>query len=47
MSVEEAVEAVLALVPASYTMTPALFAVAPEGVRAPKRRRPRALGDVV
>jgi cytidylate kinase len=47
MSMEEAVEAVLALVPAAYTMTPALFAVAPEGVRAPNKRRPRALGDPV
>jgi cytidylate kinase len=43
MSTEEAVEAVLALVPARYTHTPALFAVPPEGVAAPKRRRPRAL----
>lgn len=41
MSTQEAVEAVLALVPERYTLTPALFAVAPEGVAAPRKRSRR------
>jgi cytidylate kinase len=43
MSMEAAVEAVLALVPAAYTGAPALFAVAPEGVAAPRKRGRRVL----
>jgi CMP/dCMP kinase len=39
MTSEEAVEAVLELVPSTYTLAPALFAVAPAGVAAPRRRR--------
>jgi cytidylate kinase len=39
MTTEEAVEAVLALVPAAYTSTPALFAVAPDGTAVPRKRR--------
>ena len=45
MSTEEAVEAVLALVPDSFKGSPALFALAPEGLAAPKKRRPRVVGD--
>jgi cytidylate kinase len=39
MTSDEAVEAVLELVPVPYTLTPALFAVAPTGVAAPRRGR--------
>jgi CMP/dCMP kinase len=39
LTTEQAVEAVLALVPESYTLAPALFAVGPEGVAAPRRPR--------
>jgi CMP/dCMP kinase len=43
LTTEEAVEAVLALVPERYTLAPALFAVGPEGVATPrKRQRPAA-----
>jgi len=38
LSTQDAVEAVLALVPPAYTKTPALFALAPEGVAAPSKR---------
>jgi len=41
LSAEEAVEAVLALVPAAHKLAPALFAVAPEGVAPPTTRRAR------
>jgi CMP/dCMP kinase len=41
LDTEEVVEAVIALVPDSYTMRPALFAIAPESVAWPqKHRRP-------
>jgi CMP/dCMP kinase len=40
LTTEEVVEAVIALVPESYTLAPALFAVGPEGVAAPRNRRP-------
>jgi cytidylate kinase len=43
LSMQDAVEAVLALVPPTYTMTPALFAVAPEGVAAPSKRSRRSI----
>jgi CMP/dCMP kinase len=43
MSTEQAVDAVLALVPDAYKAAPALFAVAPEGVAAPRKRRSRVL----
>lgn len=46
MSTEEAVEAVLALVPDAFKGSPALFALAPEGLAAPKKRRPRVVGDL-
>jgi CMP/dCMP kinase len=41
MSTDEAIEAVLSLVPAAHTAKPALFAVGPEGTAAPRRRRRR------
>jgi CMP/dCMP kinase len=40
---EAVVDAVLALVPDEYKNAPALFAVGPEGVSAPRKRRPRTL----
>lgn len=42
MSTEEVVDAVLALVPESYTRAPALFAVGPESVAAPRKRERHA-----
>jgi cytidylate kinase len=39
MTLDGAVEAVLALVPDAYKDAPALFAVAPEGVAPPRKRR--------
>jgi CMP/dCMP kinase len=39
MTPEEVSDAVIALVPDHYTRAPALFAIAPEGVAAPRRRR--------
>ncbi len=39
LTTEQAVEAVLALVPESYTLAPALFAVSPEGVAPPRKRQ--------
>jgi len=44
MSLDEAVEAIVALVPSEYTQTPALFAVSPEGVDVARKRRRAALG---
>lgn len=41
MSLQEAVEAIVALVPETYTLAPALFAVTPEGVAPPSKRRRR------
>jgi cytidylate kinase len=46
MTLEQAAEAVLALVPGSYTLAPALFAIAPEGVAAPRKRAPRVVRDL-
>jgi CMP/dCMP kinase len=43
MSTEQAIEAVLALVPDAFKRRPALFAISPEGVAAPRPRR--AVGD--
>jgi CMP/dCMP kinase len=41
ISLSEAIEAVIALVPENYTRAPALFAVSPEGVAAPRKRTGR------
>jgi CMP/dCMP kinase len=41
VGLDEAVDAVIALVPESYTLSPALFAVSPEGIAAPQKRRRR------
>jgi CMP/dCMP kinase len=41
LSTEDVVEAIIALIPETLTSTPALFAIGPEGVAAPRRRSRR------
>jgi cytidylate kinase len=42
IGLEEAIDAVIALVPEAYTQAPALFAVSPEGTAPPRKRRRRS-----
>ncbi len=42
MTTEQVVETIIALVPESFTLAPALFAIGPEGVAAPRKRQRQA-----